>query len=68
MIAGAQAEPEPELDPEPTPEPDVDPQTAAEYLEIIPDMETKDLVEALAEIGETTHYDSGPKFCAVSTH
>ena len=53
VIAAADAEPEPEL----APEPEIDASTAAEYLEIIPEMETKDLIAALAEIGETTHYD-----------
>ena len=59
VIAGAKSAPEPEPDQEPTPEPEIDAETAAEYLEIIPEMETKDLIAALAEIGETTHYDSG---------
>lgn len=59
VIAGAKSEPEPEPDPEPPPEPEIDAETAAEYLEIIPEMETKDLIAALAEIGETTHYDTG---------
>ena len=53
VIAASGAEPEPE----PAPEPEIDASTAAEYLEIIPEMETKDLIAALAEIGETTHYD-----------
>jgi hypothetical protein len=69
-IAGAKTEPEPEPDPEPAPEPEIDAETAAEYLEIIPEMETKDLIAALAEIGETTHYDTGatPVKYRVSIH
>jgi hypothetical protein len=59
MISGANPEPEPESDPEPAEEPEIDAETAAEYLEIIPEMETKDLIAALAEIGEHTHYDTG---------
>jgi hypothetical protein len=67
VIAGAAGgEPEPEPAPEPPPEPEIDAATAAEYLEIIPEMETKDLVAALAEIGETTHYDDGTN-CASLT-